>query len=253
MIRTTLAIVVMGCLLAACATTPPPCKCPEFNQAPRQDPLAATIAEKEALDLDVLLDSIVQIKVKVSEKMRDGKLEESFEYGTGFFINERGLILTSAHVLSVVDDARFITVYHAGRPLQARPLKVYREVDLATLMVDAGKTKPLVFAASKPRLGEQVFAVGFPYVDVFSDSKPAVSVGHVAGSDREILYEGQSVKDLLLTDAFVADGCSGGPLINEDGQVLGVLRFNLARKGSWLGLSFAEPIKSYLDRKGAAQ
>jgi serine protease Do len=205
------------------------------------------------LDLAGVFGSIVQIKVKVAEKVRRGKVEESFEYGTGFFINERGTILTSAHVLASVDDPRKVTVYVAGRPLQARLGPVYREVDLATLLVDAGETKPLALSARQPSLGEAVYAVGFPYVDIFRDKQPAISVGHVAGAGRKIEYEGRPVDDLLLTDAFVADGCSGGPLIDGEGKVIGVLRFNLSKEGSWLGLSFAEPIGSYLDRKGKAK
>jgi len=240
--KTPLLLVLIPILVAGCATTPV-CPCPEPQPAHPQP-------ARQPADLKALFDSVVQIKVKVSEQMKAGKLEESFEYGTGFFINDRGLILTSAHVLSASDDPRNISVIHRGRRLQARPVKTYRDVDLACLLVDAGETRPLVLATRAPRLGEQVFAVGFPYVDVFRDGSPAVSVGHVAGTDRKILYEGRLVERLLLTDAFVADGCSGGPLLSEEGQVLGVLRFNLAKGGSWLGLSFAEPIGSYLEQKG---
>jgi len=198
------------------------------------------------------MHSVVQIRVKVSEQAQADKLKESYEYGTGFFINERGLILTCAHVLSGVDDPRNIVVFRNGKPLQARPLKIYRDVDLATLMVDAGKTEPLPLASGMPRLGERVMAVGFPYVDVFRDATPAVSSGHVAGNGRKIVYEDQPVDDLLVTDAFVADGCSGGPLVDGKGRVVGVLRFNLAKNGSWLGLSFAEPISAYLEKVGAS-
>jgi S1-C subfamily serine protease len=236
-------------VLSACASAPPPCPCPE---SPRIIP-AEPGREETPLDLAGVFDSIVQIKVKVSEKVRRGKVEESFEYGTGFFIDERGKILTSAHVLAAVDDPRKVTVYVAGRPLQARLGPVYREIDLATLLVDAGKTKPLTLSSRKPVLGETVYSVGFPYVDIFRDRQPAISVGHVAGTGRKIEYEGRPVEDLLLTDAFVADGCSGGPLIDGEGKVVGVLRFNLSKEGSWLGLSFAEPIGSYLDRKGKAK
>jgi len=236
----------LSILVSACASTPPPCKCPESPEIVRAEPVTG----KNPLDLAGVFDSIVQIKVKVSEKVHRGKVEESFEYGTGFFIDERGTILTSAHVLAAVDDPRKVTVYVAGRPLQARLGPVYRQVDLATLRVDAGKTRPLTLNARKPTLGETVYAVGFPYLDIFRDKLPAISVGHVAGTGRQIEYEGRPVKDLLLTDAFVADGCSGGPLIDGEGRVIGVLRFNLSKDGSWLGLSFAEPIGSYLDSKG---
>ena|GEM_PF-2279785 len=241
--------IILSVFLSACASTPPPCKCPEPVRVVETE----EVERQSPLDLAGVFDSIVQIKVKVAEKVSRGKVEESFEYGTGFFISQRGKILTSAHVLAAVDDPRKLTVYVAGRPLQARLGPVYREVDLATLLVDAGKTKPLILSSRKPGLGETVYAVGFPYVDIFRDKQPAISAGHVAGSGRKIVYEGRPVKDLLLTDAFVADGCSGGPLIDREGKVIGVLRFNLSKEGSWLGLSFAEPIGSYLDRRGNAK
>jgi serine protease DegQ len=233
-------------LLCSCATTPPPSECPK----PPHKVAVEAGGKERTPDLLGVFGSVVQIKVKVAEKVRRGKVEESFEYGTGFFINERGRILTSAHVLAAVEDPRQVTVYVAGRPLQARLGPVYREVDLATLQVDAGRTRALALSPREPGLGETVYAVGFPYVDIFKDRQPAVSVGHVAGTGRKIAYAGRPVEDLLLTDAFVADGCSGGPLIDGEGKVIGVLRFNLSKDGSWLGLSFAEPIGSYLDRKG---
>ena len=194
--------------------------------------------------LEKISRSVVQIKVKVSERMQGGKLVETFEYGTGFFIDARGTILTSAHVVSMVDDARQITVLYNGRALQARIGKKDKARDLATLLVDAGTTVPLVLARRKLRLGEPVYAIGFPYVEIFQDSPASVSGGHLAGLKRTIVYDGAPIEGLLMTDAFVADGCSGGPLVGEDGTVLGVLRFNLAKRGNWLGLSFAEPISS---------
>ncbi|MBN2495521.1 MAG: serine protease, partial [Deltaproteobacteria bacterium] len=233
---------LLGVSGSGCA--PPPCRCP--------DPIASTLPKPlpvAAPPLDAVVGSVVQIKVKVDEQMSSGKLSESYEYGTGFFVDERGRILTSAHVLAGIVDARRISVLHGGRPLQARIVWTDRDCDLAVLSVDAGKIRPMRLAEAAPRLGERVFAVGFPYVDVFTDHLPAFSSGNLAGTGRSIDYEGRQVDALLLTDAFVADGCSGGPLLNEAGEVIGVLRFNLSRKGTWMGLSFAEPIGSYLSHK----
>jgi S1-C subfamily serine protease len=246
---------VAALLGGGCVSAPPACLCPEPlarpepAPAPKAAPTLAAAAMPTPLDLNPLMASIVQIKVKVGEKVEGGKLSQSFEYGTGFFVNERGKILTSAHVLAVLEDPRDLTVLHQGRTLQARVLKVDRKTDLAVLLVDAGRTIPLKLSARPARLGERVFAVGYPFVDIFSDTEPAVAVGHLAGAGRDIDYLGQAITDLLLTDAFVADGCSGGPLIDEKGEVLGVLRFNLSRKGTWLGLSFAQPIGSYAGKK----
>lgn len=240
-------------LLWACATPPRPCPCPAQPAPVAAAAQPEVAAAPEPLALEPLMDSVVQIRVKVGEQVTAGQREVSYEYGTGFFVDERGRILTSAHVLGAIDDPRALAVLHAGRELQARILKVDRETDLAVLLVDAGVTRPLPLAEEPTALGAKVYAVGYPFVDVFIDAAPAVSVGHLAGADRGIDWEGRKVGGLLLTDAFVADGCSGGPLLSSSGEVIGVLRFNLARKGTWLGLSFAQPIAAYRGLFGGGQ
>ena len=235
-------------LLTACAP-PPPCRCPDAVPARAVPPAPLPSVARDAVDPTSWMESVVQIQVKVGEKLTEGKLEERFEYGTGFFVNERGRILTSAHVVALADDPRHLMVRQGQRQLQARLLWKDSETDLACLLVDAGKTKALELAKQPARLGQPVFAAGYPYVDVFVDSAPALSAGRLAGLNRSIDYSGERIDGLILTDAFVADGCSGGPLLDEQGRVLGVLRFNLARKGSWLGLSMAQPIGSYLARE----
>ncbi len=229
-------------LAAGCASTAPPCPCP-----PPAEPAApAAVAPRPVPPaFATIFRSVVQIKVQVEQKMAAGQVETEYEYGTGFFVDQRGRILTSAHVLDGIEDPRHLTVLVAGRPLQARVLRRDRASDLALLAVDAGATEPLRLAAGPAALGGRVYAVGYPFVEVFTDRLPAVSVGHLAGVDRDIEYAGRRISDLLLTDAFVADGCSGGPLLDEQGHVIGVLRFNLSRDGTWLGLSLAEPIAAY--------
>lgn len=218
------------------------CKCPDLDHQPPRQP---------ALTFSELFGSVVQIKVKTEQKTKQTKLYQSYEYGTGFFIDSRGTILTSAHIYKNNFDPKNIAVLYAGRPLQARVLKMNRQHDLMILSVDATQTTPLSLADKMPNLGDPVFAIGFPYADIFRDAQPTVASGHLAGVDRAIDFDGLQVKNLLVTDAFVADGCSGGPLVDKNGAVVGVLRFNLAKNGVWLGLSFAEPISSYLQLQGS--
>jgi S1-C subfamily serine protease len=128
-------------LLWACATPPPPCPCPT-QPPPAAAPAAPAPAAQERVALEPLMDSVVQIRVRVGGKVVAGQRQETYEYGTGFFVNERGRILTSAHVLGTIDDPRNLSVLHAGRTLQARILKVDRDTDLAVLLVDAAGCRP---------------------------------------------------------------------------------------------------------------
>jgi putative serine protease PepD len=232
-------------LAAGCAGTPPPRPCPRPAAPAEQTEQTAVAPRPVPPAFATIFRSVVQIKVQVEQKLAAGQVETEYEYGTGFFVDERGRILTSAHVLDGLEDPRHLTVLVAGRPLQARVVRRDRTSDLALLSVDAGTTEPLRLAEGPAALGGRVYAVGYPFVEVFTDRMPAVSVGHLAGVDRDIDYAGRRISDLLLTDAFVADGCSGGPLLDEQGHVIGVLRFNLSRDGTWLGLSLAEPIAAY--------
>ena len=197
------------------------------------------------------LRSIVQLRVKTGEQLSGTQIEERFEYGTGFFIDERGHILTCAHVIAMAEAPRSIQVLYQGRSFQPRVLRHDRKRDLALLFIDIEHSLPLPLADTPVRLGEQVYAVGFPYVRVFTDGLPTLTSGRIAGVERSIDWAGQPVDGLILTDAFVATGSSGGPLLREDGSVVGVLRFNLSRDDVWLGLSFAEPIASLGMLRGA--
>ncbi|RME20584.1 MAG: hypothetical protein D6806_16110, partial [Deltaproteobacteria bacterium] len=94
-----LATVVAVGVLAGCASAPAPCPCPEPL------PVVAEPEKTERLpDFGKVLGAVVQIKVKVAERAAGARLEEAYEYGTGFFTDERGTVLTSAHVLAAVDD-----------------------------------------------------------------------------------------------------------------------------------------------------
>jgi serine protease Do len=160
--------------------------------------------------------------------------------GSGVIIDEDGYVLTNEHV---VDDATEIWVKVDGRVYQADRLVSARKTDVALLKIRAKegeKFKAARFAADDDlMLGETVVALGNPY-----GLGGSVSKGILSAKNRREAFEspGQrlDVPDWLQTDASINPGNSGGPLINLNGEVIGI---NVAVLREGQGIGFAIPIK----------
>lgn len=133
--------------------------------------------------------------------------------GSGFVISSDGHLVTCAHVIQGADK---VDVQIGGKSYSATVVSVEADDDLAILKIDASGLTPLVLAdSSKVRLGEEVRAIGFPLSTVLGDGIK-VTRGVVAGIiDRD---EGKRFQ----IDAAVNPGNSGGPVVDNRGQVLGV-------------------------------
>ncbi len=165
--------------------------------------------------------------------------------GSGFFVDNQGHIVTSAHV--VAGDPDLVVTLHDGRDLVARKLGSSRADDIAVIKVDAAEVAgiaPLHLADSDGvRPGQLAVAIGSPYRNLNS-----VSVGVVSGIGREqtsILR--RPIPDLVQTDAALNPGNSGGPLLNEEGEVIGVNSSVRIESGVQIGVGFAVPSKTVED------
>jgi putative serine protease PepD len=141
--------------------------------------------------------------------------------GTGIVLNEKGLILTNDHVIA---GATSITVDATGSTKATRAAKVVGEEanqDLALISVDPSglELKPLTLASSSSlEVGEGVYAIGNPY-----GLEETLTRGIISALDREIAApDGSKIADAIQTDAALNPGNSGGPLINDEGKVIGV-------------------------------
>jgi len=155
--------------------------------------------------------------------------------GSGFIISPDGYVLTNDHVLG---NATQVTVLmYDGRSYPAEIIARKPEGDLALLKI----TSPndfyyLEFGDSDELMvGEQVAAIGNPLGE-FANS---MTVGHVSALDRELTIDGVRLT-LLQTDAAVNRGNSGGPLLNDHGQVIGIITAKSTGSGVE-GLGFAIP------------
>jgi serine protease Do len=134
--------------------------------------------------------------------------------GAGFVWDASGLILTNAHVVGMHAP---LVVLQDDRELEARLVAQDAEVDLALLEVRAAKLPAARTALSLPRIGEMVFAFGHPW-----GQRGYVSSGIVSALPTARTGGSRGSLTVIRTDAPLAPGNSGGPLVNGAGEVIGI-------------------------------
>jgi serine protease Do len=163
--------------------------------------------------------------------------EPLFGQGSGIIIRKDGYILTNGHV---VEDAEKIEVrLKDGRRFKATVRGVDPQSDVAVIKIDAKDLPEATLAdSSKTRVGEFAIAIGAPFNLDYS-----VTFGHVSAKGRSNIvpsYAGgdRMDQDFIQTDANINPGNSGGPLVNIDGEVIGL---NTLIRGLRSGIGFAIP------------
>jgi len=153
--------------------------------------------------------------------------------GSGVIIREDGFILTNRHV---VDGADKIHVrLKDGREFDAEVRGVDAQSDVAVIKVNAkGLPAARLADSDKVRVGEFAIAIGAPFELDYS-----VTVGHVSAKGRSrVIPDPKMDQDFIQTDASINPGNSGGPLVNLDGDVIGI---NTLIRGLHTGIGFAIP------------
>ncbi|MBV9008642.1 MAG: Do family serine endopeptidase [Verrucomicrobia bacterium] len=153
--------------------------------------------------------------------------------GTGVIVTNEGHIITNNHVVDQVDD---IEVQLAdGRTRKARLVGSDAQVDLAVLKIDDPTVKPLKLGDSDAvQPGDMVLAVGNPF-----GFEETVTQGIISSKGRPNRVDGFG--DFLQTDAAINPGNSGGPLINLQGEVIGINTAIISGSGGSQGIGFAIP------------
>ncbi len=156
--------------------------------------------------------------------------------GSGFIITADGLIVTNRHVIE--DRAENPTVIlEDGRDFGARVVGIDPVFDLALLKIEASEL-PVVDLGEVGglRVGQQVIAIG----NALGQFDHTVTTGVLSATGRAVIGDAAANLDnLLQTDAAINPGNSGGPLVNLDGQVIGI---NTAIAGGAEGIGFAIPV-----------
>jgi putative serine protease PepD len=161
----------------------------------------------------------------------------SKETGSGFFVNDEGLIITNNHVIAGTQEL-LVTLYDK----EQYPAKiVQRDIanDLAIIKITPKKkVTPLRLGDSgNLQVGQKVLAIGNPF-----GLSGTLTTGIISSLDRGIRDEsGRTLEGLVQTDAAINPGNSGGPLLNSDGNVIGV-NTAIYGQGGNIGIGFAMPI-----------
>ena len=169
------------------------------------------------------IPSVVTIKTDVAQ-------------GTGFIIHKDGYIVTNAHVLSGAKFANAITYEQEILPMDL--IGYNQELDIALLKIEGGYTPLKLGDSDKVDVGERVIAIGNPLGLSFS-----VTEGIVSAVNRDA---GQGIPAYIQTDAALNPGNSGGPLIDVEGEVIGINNFKVT--GDNIGFALeSNYIKSILN------
>lgn len=159
--------------------------------------------------------------------------------GSGFLINADGLILTNNHVISADGQRLEVSLMDQSR-YPARVLARDLENDLALLKIDAKKPLPYLRLGDSDsvKVGQKVLAIGNPFSLGGTLTTGIVSaLGRSLSSGRDTVLE-----DIIQTDAAINPGNSGGPLLDSNGDVIGINTAILNETGANIGIGFAMPI-----------
>jgi serine protease Do len=157
--------------------------------------------------------------------------------GSGFVVDRNGYILTNNHV---VENATRIQVTLPGDHTKytAKLIGTDPELDLAVLKIDAGRAlTPLPIGNSDAiEVGDWAVAIGSPF-----GLDQSMTAGIISAKGRDLGESGHQLQRFLQTDAAINRGNSGGPLLNINGQVVGINTMIVSGSGNFEGIGFALP------------
>ena len=165
----------------------------------------------------------------------DGRMPGRSGVGSGVIVSDDGLVITNNHVVEGADEV--IVELADGREFKAAEIKTDPESDLAVVKLADARGLPVAKLGDSDKLsiGDWVIAIGNPF-----ELETTVSAGIISGKGREL----GSIRraQFLQTDAAINPGNSGGPLVNLNGEVVGINTAIASNSGGYQGIGFAIPI-----------
>ena len=209
---------------------------------------AAGLGSDEVNNIDIYKsakDSVAYITSTVYQQTFFFEMVPTRALGSGFLISADGRILTNNHVIS--GSSKIEVRFSDGSRYTAKVLVGDRADDLAVIQIEPKKKLPFLKLGDSDALqvGQKVLAIGNPFG--FSGT---LTTGIVSSLGREIRNENSTLEGLIQTDAAINEGNSGGPLLDSQGNVVGINTAILAPSGGNIGIGFAMPInraKAMLD------
>ena len=175
-------------------------------------------------------------------------LQKRAGLGSGVIVDSKGYILTNYHVVAIGSRggssalAETIEVQTKdGKNYDAKVIGVDQETDLAVLKIEADKSLPYlkVGDSTKMNVGDWVMAIGSPF-----GFEQTLTAGIISATKRVIPTS--TFGDYIQTDAAINPGNSGGPLVNMNGEVIGINTFISTTSGSFAGIGFAIPSETFV-------
>src|SRR6266851_5102417 len=223
-----------------------------ISKAPASSNLLRALDSSLEAVISKVSPAVVQIVVNGYGPSEDhghvtARIVRQHAIGTGIIVDPDGYIMTNAHVVEGAQRVRVILrsptaesslelePIHAGQILEARLVGTHKPADLALLKVEATHLPTLPLRSDVPvHQGELVFAIGSP-----EGLRNTVTMGVVSSLARQLDSDNPMV--YIQTDAALNPGNSGGPLVDIDGNVIGINTLMLSEGGGSEGLGFAIP------------
>ncbi len=222
---------------------------PPTNPSTRRTPVVAAVEKVRGAVVNVAAEQLVRIRIPSGrgDSMADLLFGDLFErprfrrgyqvtsLGSGVIVSPEGYVLTNNHV--VERGARFRVQLLDGREVGAKVVGTDPSSDLAVLKLDTKEKMPFVPPGRSDDLliGETVIAIGNPF-----GLANTVTTGVVSAVHRNFKAGDRTLFDFIQTDASINPGNSGGPLLNIEGQLIGVNTAILGERSA--GIGFAIPI-----------
>lgn len=169
-----------------------------------------------------------------SPRGRQKKSGPDIVRGSGFLISKDGYILTNSHV--VENGEKINVTLYGGKKIEAKLVGVDPKSDLAVIKIEGNSYEFLKLGNSDQlEIGEFVMAIGNPF-----GLDATVTLGVVSAKSRNDLHIAD-FEDFIQTDAAINPGNSGGPLIDADGEVIGINTAIVSGSGGYIGIGFAVP------------
>lgn len=217
---------------------------PEFTSSTEGSLTASEAFEK-------VKPAVVTISTKSIQDYGGFYPQEVEGLGSGFIINEEGYILTNYHVVANSTDVKVLL--STGEEVGAKVVNYDQQMDMAMLKLDEGTEIPGIAELGDSDAlypGQDVIAIGTPLSKNFAQT---ITKGIVSAVNREVESESGTSSKVIQTDAAINAGNSGGPLVNSQGQVIGINSMKIGSSGSSSsasveGMGFAIPINEAKDR-----
>ena len=160
--------------------------------------------------------------------------------GSGVIIDPNGYILTNNHVVEKADRIQ-VTLPHNSTKYEAKLIGSDFDTDLAVIKIDAHKTLPAAKIGNSDavQVGDWAVAIGSPF-----GLQATVTAGIISAKERDLGGIEHQFQKFLQTDAAINPGNSGGPLLNINGEVIGINTAIISGTGSYQGVGFALPINT---------